>query len=244
MNSLWVVIPAKDEAETIGDLVRGVSAVITWLWETISHPSVIVVDDGSKDGTGQEAQRAGAIVLYHEECQGIGPSIMDGWRKALDSGAQWILVIDAGGSHYSNDIFPLVYCIYDWDCYTKPLIAIGSRFVQSYLPYPRYEGSRWRAICSRLMALLCNLSQRGKWISDWTSGFRLYSAGAVRQLLEIKYQAKMHGWQMEVLGWARYLHFAIGEVPIFYTAGHSSLSWSGVLEAFNVWMAIVHQRGK
>jgi len=220
LANLWIVIPAKDEASTIGRLVT----------EAIQYGIVLVVDDGSRDDTRWEAAKAGALILHHAISQGIGPSIMDGWRLALDNGAERIMVLDAGGSHRPADIPALLASMAD--------IVVGSRFVSG----GRYHGRWWRKACSQLMALLCNLSQSGKRIRDWSSGFRLYSAGAVRQLLTVRYEARMHAWQIEVLGQARHMGLSIEEVPITYVAGQSSLSWGGVLEAIVVWLQILHHR--
>lgn len=227
MANLWIVIPAKDEADTIGRLVT----------EAAQYGTVLVVNDGSRDDTGPIAAKSGGLHLRHVSSCGIGLSIMDGWRVALANGAEWILVMDAGGSHDPRDI-PKFPAFAGLNGTRVAHIVIGSRFV----PGGRYYGRWWRKACSRFMALLCNLSQSGKWLHDWSSGFRLYSAGAVRQLLAVRYQAKMHAWQIEVLGWARFLHLSIKETPITYVAGQSSLSWSGVLEAALVWLQILHHR--
>lgn len=214
------MIPAKDEAKTIGRLVN----------EAAQYGTVLVVDDGSIDGTGFEAADAGAETVRHQNCQGIGPAIMTGWQMALDKGATRIVVMDAGGSHRPADIPVLMT--------GKADIVVGSRFISG----GQYHGRWWRKACSQAMALLCNLSQSGKRLRDWSSGFRLYSAKAVRRLLVVRYEAKMHAWQIEVLAQARQLRLSTEEVPITYVAGQSSLSWSGVLEAIVVWLQILHHR--
>ena len=220
MANLWIVIPARNETETIGWLVADASRFGT----------VLVIDDGSRDETRRKAANAGAVILHHASSWGIGPSIMDGWRLALDNGAERIVVMDAGGSHRPADI-PVLLA-------SKADIVVGSRFA----PGGRYHGRPWRRVCSQIMALLCNLSQSGKWLHDWSSGFRVYSASAVRQLLAQRYEARMHVWQIEVLGWARFLHLSIEEAPITYVAGQSSLSLSGVREAAVVWLQNLHHR--
>ena len=222
MDKLWIIIPAKNEADNIAQLIINAA----------QYGTVIVVNDGSTDNTGQIAQEAGAWhIIDHEVCKGIGLSVVDGWREALDSGAERIIVMDAGGSHRPIDI-PILLA-------SQADIVIGSRFVSG----SKYYGRLWRRICSQIVALLCNIAQSGKWLHDWSSGFRLYSARAVRRLLAIRYEAKMHAWQIEVLGQARYMRLCIEEVPITYIAGRSSFSWASMLEIIITWLQILHHKG-
>src|SRR4051812_42673810 len=72
-----VVIPCLNEAGRIGGVVRSVLPILT---------AVIVVDDGSSDGTGQEARVAGAEVIRRERNQGKGAAIQSGLRRAIERG--------------------------------------------------------------------------------------------------------------------------------------------------------------
>lgn len=219
MSDVITVIPALNEAATIGKLV----AVAKQLGP------VIVVDDGSTDGTGDLAWAVGADVIRHATREGIGSSIIDGWRAALRCGAERVVVMDAGGSHVAPEIPRLLR--------EDAGLVIGSRFVSGafYL-----GGSWWRRLGSRLAGIACNLAQRGPWIRDWSSGYRVYSAQAVDELLKLKYRAKMHAWQMEVLARARELGMTVQEVPITYRAGRSSLTLGGIWEAVTVWLLLLH----
>jgi len=214
--SNWIVIPAKNEADTIKWLVT----------EAIQYGEVlVVVDKDTNDGTVDKAVRAGAWVIYQRE-QGLGAAIRTGWREALARDADRVVVMDAGGSHSPSDIPSLIASHAD--------IVIGSRFVHE----GHYYGRPLRKLCSQTMAMLCNLAQPGQWIRDWTSGFRCYSAEAVRQLLYLPYKAIGHAWQIEALAWARILCLSIGEVPIDYIAGRSSLDLSKAWEAIKVWFSL------
>ncbi len=218
MRTLWIVIPAKDEAATIADLVA----------EAAHYGTVLVVTSGPSDDTGPRAASAGAQVIYNG--QSIAGKIVTGWQRALDNNATRVIVMDAGGSHRPSDIPRLLAAEAD--------IVIGSRFVAG----GQYHGRSWRRVCSQVMALLCNLAQPGKQVHDWSSGFRCYSVEAIGQLLAVHYKSDMHAWQIEVLGWARRLHLSVEEVPIQYTAGHSSLSWDGALRALNILLDILLRR--
>jgi len=220
MNNVWVCITAKDEAETIGPLVEQLLA---------GQHNVLVVDDGSRDDTGTLARRAGALEMRHGKSEGIGPSLMEAWSYVKRrQGAERIVQLDAGGSHDPADLAGLLAVEAD--------LVIGSRFV----PGGQYHGRQWRAGCSRLASLVLNLSQRGPWIHDWSSGYRVFSRAAVERLLACRYTATMHGWQIEVLGRARQYGLSVAEAPISYRAGRSSLRWSTVHETILIWQSVLH----
>jgi dolichol-phosphate mannosyltransferase len=218
------VITAKDEAETIGPLV---SALIS------QGMSVIVVNDGSRDKTGPLAIKAGArYIINHTERQGIAKSLLEAWQAALDQGADRIIQIDAGGSHNPEDAKCLLMMqgAYDYD------VVIGSRFCEG----AHYTGRPWRAFLSRLSALLMNFVAHSR-LTDWTSGYRVFSRSALECLLQHKYYATMHAWQMEVLAWALLDKLTICEYPITYTAGRSSMKWKLIDEAIMVWLWRMHK---
>jgi len=211
-------ITAKDEEETIGDLVCNLEG---------HGLCVVVVDDGSSDSTGEIVRRVmvrriGMHLVTHTQSWGIGPSVLHAWSEALRLGADRIVQLDAGGSHYVGDLWRLLS--------QKADMVIGSRF----LPSSRYIGRPWRAALSRLAALACN-ARTGQRIGDWTSGYRAFTRGAVEQLLLCPCHARMHGCQIEVLGHAIRLGMSIAEVPITYIANRSSFNWRAAREAFGVW---------
>lgn len=219
MSDVVIVIPALNEVATIGMLVAAAK----------QFGSVIVVDDGSTDGTGRLAWAAGADVIRHATREGIGSSIRDGWRAALKCGAGRVVVMDAGGSHAAPEMPMLLREEAD--------LVIGSRFVSQGL----YLGGSWqRRLGTRLAGIACNLAQRGPWIRDWSSGYRVYSAQMVQKLLNLNYQARMHAWQIEVLARVRQLGMTVQEVPITYRAGRSSLTLGGIWEAVTVWLLMLH----
>lgn len=217
--SVWVCITAKNEAESL-----------PWLLPELEPYRVVLIDDGSDDGTGIVAAECGAYVIRHEQSQGIGPSLLEAWRYALEHGAERIVQMDAGGSHNPNEAMSLLLGGAD--------VVIGSRFVYG----GEYQGRPWRAWCSRFAAWMCNLAQGGK-IRDWTSGYRVFTDKAARVLLEQRYDATMHAWQIEVLARARQHGLSVEERPICYVAGESSLKWSGVSEAIRIWLQVLNHMG-
>ena len=99
-----IVIPAYDEAATIGDIVRRCRAALDF------PCMIIVVDDGSRDDTGAIAAQCGATVLRHAENQGKGASLMNGMRVALAEGAACVVSLDGDGQHRPEDIPRLLAC--------------------------------------------------------------------------------------------------------------------------------------
>jgi glycosyltransferase involved in cell wall biosynthesis len=90
-----VVIPCLNEASRIGNLVKSIRSRL---------PLVLVVDDGSRDGTGKVGAEAGARVLRHEVSLGKGAALQDGWKLAAAWGARWVLSLDGDGQHAPEDI--------------------------------------------------------------------------------------------------------------------------------------------
>lgn len=197
---------------------------------------VCVVDDASEDETPYCARHAGAHVIGHVLRRGIGPSLVEGWRWALGEGALRVVQLDAGGSHFAGQALDLLggldtaaaaYSTSGAD------LVIGSRFCAG----ARYEGNVRRMVLSRAAALACNVryGHALTGVSDWTSGYRAFSAAALRKLARMEYRATMHGWQIEVLLAARWLGLRVIERPITYRAGRSSFNRKIAKEAFGVW---------
>ena len=213
------VITTRNEAPTIGSLVRRLTDMGIWTW---------VIDDNSTDGTGFAAAQYGAHIATQVVGQGIAGGLMQGWNAALAWGADPIIQLDAGGSHSPEDVPFLVAAAVTHD------VAIGSRF----LPGSAYIGPRWRSLGSRIATAVYN-AKTGGHFSDATSGFRCYRAEALNAILDMaiaeKHLAAMHGFQTQVLHYARRLKLHIAEVPITYKAGRSSLSRKVALEALGVW---------
>jgi glycosyltransferase involved in cell wall biosynthesis len=90
-----VLVPCLDEAGAIGGVISAVKSFV---------PNVLVVDDGSTDGTGDVAQAAGATVLRHARSLGKGTALRTGWDAALKRGFEWTLCMDGDGQHAAADI--------------------------------------------------------------------------------------------------------------------------------------------
>jgi dolichol-phosphate mannosyltransferase len=218
-----VCITTLNEVDSIGWLVTSIV--------NLGH-SVIVSDGGSYDGTPTAAANAGAVVLTSNERLPISTAMIKAYRWAFSSGYKRIVQMDAGNSHDPLELSNLLS--HDAD------VVIGSRFMTG----ASYYGRRWRAWLSRIAALACNLAQPGAWLSDWTSGYRVYSRRAIAVLLANKYQATMHGWQIETLARLGKADLSIVEAPITYRAGPSSFNGRVVNEALRTWLHIFSHAGE
>jgi len=113
---VWIAIPAYNEEAVIGGVVREIA--LRW-------PNVVVVDDGSADGTGRAAAEAGAIVLTHPVNRGQGAALQTGITYGLRRGAAVVVTFDADGQHDPDDIATLVAPILAGEAE----ITLGSRFL-------------------------------------------------------------------------------------------------------------------
>lgn len=207
------VITALNEGETIMQLVKTLRGL---------GFSVCVVDDGSIDYTYERASIAGAHVIRHDKPQGIGKSLVEAWRYALAQGWDYTVQIDAGGSHDPHSLF-------NWTDSKKPDVLIGSRFKGQYI------GNKKRAWLSWLVTQACNFATHEK-ITDWTSGYRVFSRKALLELSKTQYLTNMHTWQIEVLHEALRKGLEVKEFPITYRAGTSSIKLSVVSDLIKVYL--------
>jgi polyprenyl-phospho-N-acetylgalactosaminyl synthase len=122
-QSIWLVIPAYNEAAVIGRVV----ADLVWCGYRVA-----VIDDGSTDNTGDEARAGGAITVTHAINLGQGAALQTGIQFALKSGAGIIVTFDADGQHRSGDIGRLVDALSANDAD----FALGSRFLGASIAMP------------------------------------------------------------------------------------------------------------
>jgi glycosyltransferase involved in cell wall biosynthesis len=148
-----VVIPCLNEGETIDSLVKAVRRQL---------PAVIVVDDGSVDGTAALAASAGARVVAHDRNRGKGAALKTGLSAALERGHEWAFTMDGDGQHKPEDLPAFLDCA----TRTRAMLVIGNRLHQPQaLPWLRRLVNRWM---SR------RISRRtGQPLPDTQCGFRL-----------------------------------------------------------------------
>jgi glycosyltransferase involved in cell wall biosynthesis len=159
-EGLTIVVPAYNEEHAVGQVLEEIGKTCSDLVHEI-----IVVDDGSRDGTAKVAERCGARVIHHKENKGYGVALKTG---ILASKTEFVLTMDADGQHRAEDIQRL------WEQVEENDMVVGHRSKMVHSAFWRMPG-KW------LLAWLANYLTR-KRIPDLNSGFRL-----MRRKLALKY---------------------------------------------------------
>jgi len=156
-----IVIPAYNESGAIAGVVGVLRAAAAW------H-EIIVIDDGSTDGTGERAAAAGATVVRHPYNMGNGAAVKNGIRRAS---GEYVLIVDADGQHPGEDALRLVSKLGEYD------LVIGARAIETQATQARRAGN---GALNRLASYLT-----GRDIPDLTSGFRGARASCLREFLHL-----------------------------------------------------------
>jgi len=164
MSQIYIVIPAKNEAERIGQVIHR-----TLLQ---GFDQIIVVDDGSSDNTAQVAGEFGAIVLSHAINLGAGAATQTGIEFALNQGADLIVTMDGDSQHFPEDI-PKIVAFLEKE---QVDVVIGSRFLSVNPEIPAM-----RRIYNRLGNWLTRLIT-GTYTSDSQSGMKAFRAEFARKI--------------------------------------------------------------
>jgi len=227
MPAVWVIVPTYNEAGSIEPLLRAVAATLADC--APDDHRILVVDDGSPDGTGALAERVGAElgvveVLQRAGKSGLGQAYLAGFGRALAGGAQLVCEIDADLSHDPRHLPDLLAAARDAD------VVLGSRYVPGggvadWGPLRRFVS---RAGC-RYARTILGLPQR-----DLTGGYKVIR----REVLEAIELGSVHSqgyvFQVEITYRAVLAGFRVVEVPITFrdrTAGVSKMSTRIALEA-------------
>jgi dolichol-phosphate mannosyltransferase len=220
-DAVTVVVPTYNERLNLPHLIAAVR---------LGGYRMLVVDDGSPDGTGAIADETSrddpmVSVIHRPEKQGLGPAYAAGFDRALSDGAEVVVEMDADFSHNPNDLPRLVEAVE-----AGADLAIGSRYVPGGStpdwPLTRQVISRGGNAYVRMML--------GMSVRDATAGFRAFRADALRRLPYASAQASGYGFQVEMAWRASTLGLRIAEVPITFRdreKGQSKMSGRIVAEA-------------
>lgn len=193
-HAVWVVIPAFNEAAVIGEVVADVRSVF-------DH--VVCVDDGSTDGTGEIARRAGAHLVRHPVNLGQGAAIQTGVEYARrQPDAQIFATFDADGQHRVKDLAAMVDRLLAGDVD----VVVGTRFGTQHVARP--------PLVKRIvLQTAARLSRRGRrlGLTDTNNGLRVFNK-KVADRLDITMSGMSHANEFIML--IDENHWRVAEEPI------------------------------
>ena len=178
-SQVWIVIPAYNEGVTVRDVALRARRYC---------PNVIVVDDGSTDGTRETLAGLDITLLVNEKNEGKADSLWRGFQHALAQRASAVITLDADGQHAPEEI-PVFMAVTAKD---PEAFLIGARRSD------QRKRSRWRFVANRVADFWISWAA-GRPIEDSQSGFRLYPAGLLRTLTAKHGRKESFVFESEVL---------------------------------------------
>ena len=223
MSKYSVVMPAANEEKTIMSTIEAVMGY----HERPLH-LYIVMDDYSKDATEDIIREAMKTydrlhLVFYKESKGVATCYLYGFQVAIDEGADFIIEMDAGGSHNVQDIPKFLEKLDEgYDC------VWGSRFMKGGgvkdLPFYRLFLSRGGTVLSNTVL--------GTRLKDMTSGFEAFKADVLKQMNLDMFLSRGHMYQTEMRYYCRNAKSV--EVPIVYNGSDTGLKFKSVTEALDI----------
>lgn len=215
MRSALVVIPTFNESHSIGELLTSLKSL---------DCDVLVIDDGSPDGTANIVRTFGVEVIERKGKQGLGSAYRAGFSIALDRGYTYIIQMDADGSHQVEDLQKMMEWIGSAD------LLIGSRYVKDG---GVANWSKFRELLSKSANFYANLLL-SLGIKDTTSGFRIYTSELLKKMEITTIRSEGYCFQIEMTRRAINRGGSVAEIPITFIErryGVSKMSFMIALEA-------------
>lgn len=232
MKKTIIVMPVANEEHTMGQIIDEILALP--YDDLYLYP---VVDHYSKDRTEEIIREKEQIsdrvkCIFYKESKGVITCYLEGFRQALNDGAERIIEMDGGGSHLPSEIPQFLRRLDEgYDC------VWGSRFMDggSMKEQPLY-----RRMLSQGGTFLANIVLGTK-LKDMTSGFEGFQRKILESMNLDAFLSRGHMYQTEMRYYCRNLRTI--EVPIHYVGSASSLKSSSVLEALKIlFMLKKHER--
>jgi dolichol-phosphate mannosyltransferase len=224
----WLILPTYNEAENLEPIVAASSEVLAR-----AAPEgfrVLVVDDGSPDGTGEIAdglarEHEWLHVLHRAHKAGIGPSYLAGFRFALDRGAGFVFEMDSDFSHDPADLARLLAAVR-----AGADLALGSRYVagggvSDWGRVRRFVSEGGSAYARWVLGLS---------LRDLTGGFKCFRREVLEAIHFDSVRSRGYAFQVELTYRAVRAGFRVVEVPIIFrdrVRGQSKMSWRIAAEA-------------
>jgi dolichol-phosphate mannosyltransferase len=235
----WLILPTFNEAENIEAILRAADGVLAGA--APDGHRILVVDDGSPDGTGQIADRLAAElgtieVLHRRERQGLGPAYLAGFAHALAGDASHVMEMDSDFSHDPADLARLLGAVRD-----GADLALGSRYVDGG------SVSDWGLLRQFV-------SRGGSWyarvvlsldVRDLTGGFKCFRREVLEAIDLPTVRSQGYAFQVELTYRTVLAGFRVVEVPITFRdrqLGSSKMSWRIAAEA--MWLVPQLRRRK
>lgn len=229
MNNLWIIVPTYNEAENLPIVVAGIQRAVARC-RPVVDATILVVDGSSPDGTGVLADdlarsHTEVVVLHRAAKTGLAGAYREGFRRALDGGADLVVQMDADRSHNPADIPRLVTAARG-----GADVVVGSRYVKGGGTAGWSAGRRLLSRGGgRYAAAVLGLA-----VNDPTGGFKCLTARALRAIDPDSITSHGYAFQIETTYRAARVHLPIVEIPIVFAerrAGHSKMSAGIALEA-------------
>jgi dolichol-phosphate mannosyltransferase len=220
-STAWLILPTYDEAENIEAIVGAARAVLEHAAPGAHR--ILIVDDGSPDGTGDIADRLAAAheaveVLHRPVREGLGPAYLAGFARALEGGAAYVMEMDSDFSHDPADLARLLAAVAEAD------VVLGSRYVAGggvtdWGPIRRLvsRGGSWYA--QRILGLA---------VRDLTGGFKCFRREVLEAIDLPTVRSRGYAFQVELTYRAVRAGFRVVELPIVFRdrrLGRSKMSW-------------------
>ena len=235
----WLILPTYNEAENVEAMLAAAGEVLA---EAAPEGyRILVVDDGSPDGTGEIADRLASEhdwvrVLHRTEKNGIGPAYLAGFRYALDHGAGYVFEMDSDFSHDPADLARLLGAVR-----SGADLALGSRYV------PGGGVTDW-GLLRRLISEGGSTYARlvlGLRVRDLTGGFKCFRREVLEAIHFDSVRSRGYAFQVELTYRAVRAGYRVVEVPIVFRdreRGQSKMSWRIAAEA--MWLVPLLRIGR